>query len=365
MKNILKAIFLLLVLISPAQAHTGTAALPFLKAESGARPAALGGAYTALGNDAFSIFTNPAGTVFMDRREISLSHALWLEDMSLENLAYVQPFTSRLSILIGASALMSGSIKSYNAAGYSTGSFNAMEMALSAGVSYLISRRLYAAAQAKIFMQSSDDLSSNTYGGDFGVIYSGDYAKFGFSALNLGQKIKLGEYAYDLPRTFRFGVSRELIKDFAAGADIVNYIDSGSHLALGAEYKLSIREDGAQAIFIRAGYTSGRDKNTGTGISGGFGFMTSDLHIDYAFTPFGDLGNIHRFSLSLIFGESRENMRETYEYHYRSREENRRQTENKLFKKGKERVADIPEIETLEEYKPIGSDGKKIKDFTW
>ena len=39
----------------------------------------------------------------------------------------------------------------------------------------------------------------------------------------------------------------------------------------------------------------------GSGLTAGFGFRISSLNVDYAFVPYGDLGNAHRFSLSYNF----------------------------------------------------------------
>ena len=364
----MKRIIFLLILLSaafPAYADTGTAALPFLKVSGGARAAALAGAYTALGDDCNSIFANPAGSVYMDRRCLSLSHSIWLEDMSIENISYAQQISQHSTLLIGAAALFSGDMKYYGEDGSSSGTFDSMEMAASIGISHILSKRFYIAAQAKLFSQSGDNRSDRVTGGDVGAIYRGDYLKLGFSAVNLGPKIKLGEHPFDLPRTLRAGISRKVLKNLELGADWIDFIDSGSHFAAGAEYSLPIREDGEQVIFFRAGYASGSDKNAGSGISGGLGFKTSDLLADYAVMPYGDLGLAHRFSISLFFGEKRDNMREVYEYHYRSREENRKQSENKLFKKGKDRVADIPVNQVFDEYKPLKETEKKVRDFTW
>jgi len=364
----MKRIIFLLILLSaafPAYADTGTAALPFLKISGGARAAALAGAYTALGDDCNSVFANPAGSVYMDRRCLSFSHSIWLEDMSIENISYAQQISQHSTLLIGASALLSGDMKYYDEEGSSTGSFDSLEMSASLGISHILSKRFYVAAQAKLFSQSGDNRSDRVMGGDIGAIYRGDYVKIGFSAVNLGPKIKLGEQSFDLPRSLRAGISRKVMKNLELAVDWIDYIDSGSHFAAGGEYSLPIRDDGEQAIFLRAGYSSGRDKNAGSGISGGIGFKTTDLLADYAVMPYGDLGLAHRFSISLFFGDRRENMREVYEYHYRSREENRKQSENKLFKKGKERVADIPENQVFDEYKPLKETEKKVRDFTW
>lgn len=365
MKKTIISLFLIVFASMPVFADTGTAAMPFLKLGGGARGAALGGAFSAIADDSTSVFYNPAATVFLDRKEVAFSHSLWLEDMSLEHISYAQPLSPYMSAMFGAAALRSGSMRSYDEAGVSGGSFSAMDVAVSGGISYIVSQRFYAGAQVKLFSQSADSDSARSLGADLGAVIRGDILRYSVSVLNLGSDIKLGSYAFSLPRTIRAGVSKELFSGFRGSAEYINYVDSGSQFAAGAEYRIRIRpDDDLQALSLRVGYYGGHDKNTGSGISGGVGFRTSDLSLDYAFTPYGDLGSAHRFTLSLAFGESRENMRETYDYHYRSREENRRQSENKLFKKGQDRVADMPTFDGLDEYKPEKED-KKIRDFNW
>ena len=64
----------------------------------GARSLAMGGAFTALADDATSVLLNPAGLVQLRRPEFSLVGKVWTEDMHLDwgggtytNLAVYQP----------------------------------------------------------------------------------------------------------------------------------------------------------------------------------------------------------------------------------------------------------------------------------
>lgn len=52
-------------------------------------------------------------------------------------------------------------------------------------------------------------------------------------------------------------------------------------------------------LALRAGY-NGRNE-TDSGITAGGGIQFNNLSIDYAFVPYGDLGNAHRFSVSARF----------------------------------------------------------------
>lgn len=308
---ILIMLFAVCVLRQQAAADAGTSAMAFLKADSGARASALAGAYSALGDDAASMFYNPAGAAFLPRKEVFFSHSVWLEEISLEHFAVVIPVSRRTSIMAGAAGLI-GDVNAYDADGNSKGSFTSSEVAASGGLSHSISGTIHIAAQAKIYSQKADSNSGKAFGVDAGIIYSSGSYKVGFSALNVGNKIKVGNTAFELPRTIRLGASYEILSGLKAGADYVSYVDSGAHTAFGCEYRLPILSED-KAMIVRGGYSSGRDKNTGSGFVGGVGFATQDISIDYSFTPFGDLGSAHRFSLSLRFGSDRRYFEEDYD----------------------------------------------------
>ena len=52
-------------------------------------------------------------------------------------------------------------------------------------------------------------------------------------------------------------------------------------------------------IYLRAGYNSRAAKNLGgfTGFSSGVGFSIGRIGLDYAWVPFGELGDTHRIGL--------------------------------------------------------------------
>lgn len=363
------AFILSLICVSNTFADTGTSAMSFLKVDKGARATALGGAYTALGDDAFSVFYNPAGTVFMDRKEMAFSHNMWLEDISMENFSYVQQFSPKLSFLVAMNMMLSGDIKGYDVDGNSTGSFNARETVVSSGISYMVAKSFYVSVMGKYFSQSADDLSTTAFGADFGAEYKHELFRLGFSALNYGTKLKLDRQAFDLPASLRVGISREIIKKFTLAVDWIKYNDSDAQIAVGGEYAIPFDDEGVQILFARGGYSNNHETDTGNGMTLGVGFKTSDLRLDYAFAPYGDLGNAHVFSLSLMFGDSRENLRETYDYHFRSREENRKQSDKKYKVQTPTKTIDNkknePKDSEIIELKPMKKHENTVNDFTW
>jgi hypothetical protein len=296
-------ILALALLAAPAAAETGTSALPFLKLDAGARAAALGGAYCAAGDDALAVFYNPAGTGLVRRREALLGHNEWLDGMRNETAAYVHPFDSGLTAFGGVNTLFSGALARYDDAGAARGSFDAREWAVSAGVSARLGRGWHGALAAKGLYQSADYESATAWAGDAGLLADYGRLRFGLSASNLGGAMKLGSRAFALPLMLRGGVSAEAAPRVRISADAVKPGESDLQGAFGAEAELPANP--SESFFLRAGWRTGRSSNSGQGLSAGIGFRGRDLRLDYAFAPYGDLGDSHRVTLAFSFGPVR------------------------------------------------------------
>jgi len=52
-------------------------------------------------------------------------------------------------------------------------------------------------------------------------------------------------------------------------------------------------------LALRAGYRTGQD--IGSGMSAEVGLRIGKIDLDYAYVPYGDLGNTHRISLEIKF----------------------------------------------------------------
>src|SRR5690606_3649374 len=63
----------------------GTTAAPFLKIGAGARALSMGGAYTALSNDIYAVYYNPAGLAnTLENGQVTFNHAEWLADINYD-----------------------------------------------------------------------------------------------------------------------------------------------------------------------------------------------------------------------------------------------------------------------------------------
>jgi len=299
----LAAILMFALPAAAAAAEAGSSALSFLKVDAGARAAALGGAYCAAGDDALAVFYNPAGTVLARRTEALLGHNEWLGGLRNETAAYVHPFGQSLTVFGGLNALFSGDMTRYDASGTSRGSFNSREGAASAGVSARLGRGWYGGLAAKGLYQAAAGESAMAWAGDAGLLAVYGRLRFGLSASNFGGAMKLRSRAFALPLMLRGGVSAEAGEYLRFSADAVKPGESDLQGAFGAEAELPANPQ--EAFYLRAGYRTGRSGNAGPGLSAGVGFGNGELRLDYAFAPYGDLGDSHRVTLAFAFGAQR------------------------------------------------------------
>ena len=77
-------------------AGANTSGADFLKIGTGARPAAMAGAYAAVAADADATAWNPAGLALMEKDQAEFMHMAYLADISYESLAAAGPI-NRLS----------------------------------------------------------------------------------------------------------------------------------------------------------------------------------------------------------------------------------------------------------------------------
>ena len=141
------------------------------------------------------------------------------------------------------------------------------------------------------------------WAGDAGLLKTGGEWRFGVSASNFGGRLKLGSRAFDLPLILRAGLSRSFQENFMVSVDGVKAGEAGAAVAAGAEGRL--RAGPREYFLIRAGYKTGRSRYDGPGFTAGVGLTNRDLRVDYAFAPYGDLGDAHRVTVAFRFGEQR------------------------------------------------------------
>ncbi len=156
MKNIIGGLTLLGLLSAPGFAGgAGTSSAKFLKADSGARASAMGGAFTAVADDADAVNYNPAGMVFVHRDQIYFTHNEWISGFKQENLSFVHNAGKRGAFGAGVVYFHSGDIDSTDMSGSYTGDkFSQSDMAASLNYGYRYNDKLSLGAGLKVIRES-------------------------------------------------------------------------------------------------------------------------------------------------------------------------------------------------------------------
>lgn len=309
----------LLLLSGTASAASGTSGAQFLKLGSGARAGAMADAFTAIADDAFAAYYNPAGLARLARPQLGGAHSALFHGVSYQTLSFVVPFgrangrerieTESNKHALGFSIYYLGVGDIERRTGDSTlpvGTFNAADSAYAASYAYAPNDRLSLGFTGKYVHQSIDSYSGSAMAADLGVLYrvnphTEKPITLGGSIRNIGNSIGYVSSATDpLPLTVVAGAAGALTKSFTVALDLGKQRDNDVFVALGMEGRRNLTESVGGAL--RAGYTSSRRENgTLSGVTAGGGLIFNKANFDFAWIPFGALGDAFRFSLLVKF----------------------------------------------------------------
>ena len=283
----------------------GTTGFNFLKIGVGARAAALGGAYTAIEGALEAPGWNPAGLLGVAQRSASVSFNNYLVDTQAGflNLALPGP---RRTWGLNLNYFTYGDMRRTDANGQDLGSFAASDLALGLTMAQpLWNERLKLGVSIKAAYSSIDDYTSDAYMVDIGLLTAGPLRgmTIGASISNLGT-VRTGytdNFKDSLPVNLSLGIAHSPAHTplpMTILVDLNTPNDNDPYIAAGAEIRL------ANGLFIRPGYSTqqtGLQGDDPLGITAGAGLAMQGYHLDYAFTSYADLGDVHRFSLSGTF----------------------------------------------------------------
>lgn len=313
-RNII-AVFLVACLLSVNSAHLlfsapGKTSSNQLKVDVGGRAVAMAGNQFGSEASPFAQFYNPAFLSKMSQKEVGFMHNEFLLDLRQDVLVYIHPTDSR-GIFGGAINYFTyGSIPGYSASGAPTGDLSASDISLSGSwakiwnfyLGNLKFENVSGGATLKILNKSLAGDSAFGFAVDFGFVMPIEFKKVkglkvAGAIQNLSNGLKMDSETSQLPRVTRLGLA------YSFWGDAINTMVDGvlvpgldPYPAIGAEYRL------LRMIAIRAGYKGTRHFEKE--FSYGIGFENPLFALDYAFVPFGDLGDTHRISAQYRFGKN-------------------------------------------------------------
>ncbi len=289
--------------------QVGTSGAQFLKIAPGARPVGMGEAFTGVADDIHAIYWNPAGLGLLKVPELTAMHMQYFQSIQYEFGAFAYP-TQYGTWGFAINNLHTDNIERRTEdTDANIGTFGSNDSAYYASYGKQITSRLSLGANMKWIHQTLDSINSNAYAGDGGILYDTPWhdVRLGASIQNLGSKVKFANESDPLPLTYRLGASAPLLsRKLLVSSDLIIPRDHQLGLALGSEYKGRINRDLGYAM--RAGYRSDSDVEGFSGISIGSGLEIGRAAIDFAWVPFGELGNAYRLGLHLKFGPPSDNL---------------------------------------------------------
>lgn len=295
----LAAALLIVTTAFASAGEPGSSGFTFLRLGNGARAGGMGEAFTAVADDATSIYWNPAGMAAVEEVELNLTHNEWLMGIRFEQATVVNEMWGGAAGL-SFTGLYYGSLDRYGDSPSLTpdGTFSPYDMALSFGYARDIIPNVALGAAFKIIYSKIDFESATGYAFDLGVTHRTKIEGLILAAamLNLGPQTSFVEEKFYPPFQLRLGGAYEIRKEALHGglilaADVVFPNDNDAKAHFGLEYAYQ------RLLMLRFGYKNGYDVQ---GATMGAGVVWNSLRFDYAYMPIDyDLGDAHRFSLTV------------------------------------------------------------------
>lgn len=295
----MKTIFILLlvVLILPVNVDSaGTTGAEFLKIGIGARPVGMGNTFAGVADDINSIYWNPAGLSNIKDLEASFMHYEGFENIRYEFIGCGKNIENFGVVAGSISYLHMDELIGRNMAGRLTNNFTAYDLAAVLSYSYNFSNSLSTGLNIKIIHEQIEKEKATGFGVDVGALYKIKNIKFGLSIQNFGSGLKFIKEREPLPFNIKIGSSY-----------IFEFTNFTTLFALDIDFPIKddpIVSVGSELSFfdmfsVRSGYKFDKKLVAPTGLSVGGGIKYKNYSVDYAYRPFGDLGNSHYLSLTI------------------------------------------------------------------
>jgi hypothetical protein len=338
-----KGLFAFLVLSSlctlrTAQASSGEEGAAFLDIPVGAGPAAMGGGYTSLANDAYAATYNPGGLGFLESTQFSGQHLSYLESIHYEYLSFAVPLRRSANCgsladcqgsAIGGSVqyLGSGDIKGMDQFGTPTGDFSSYYAAYNLSYGRALTEKLSLGLTGKMINAKLDDVSANAFAADLGAMYKVQgNLMLAASLTNVGSKLKFISEGDSLPMAFHLGATFRPSAQWMVTGEVVYPKTGLASMHVGGEWRP------LEALALRTGYRTDTVKELSVlaGYSLGLGLNIWGQELGYAWLPYGDLGNTHYVSLLMKFGEVEKSKRNLIQYQHIKKHKTAREPQEQM-----------------------------------
>ncbi len=265
----------------------------------------MGEAYAAWADDAYGMYFNPAGIARVSRQELGLLHNTLYEDLSYSYAGYLLPMGRGTWALSGLFVDLGSVDRTTVASGAQNvviGRADGSDLAVSLTYAHAVLRTLDLGMTVKVIHEKLDRFSATAGAVDLGLKWHQPLPglTFGLSISNLGSRLQFVRQSEELPIALRLGLGyRSPSGLWGLVSDVVWVKDQDVEAKFGGELWVWPRH-----LALRVGVNSANDVAR-TGITAGAAFQWEDLAVDYAYVPYGELGNQNLVSLTYRFGSER------------------------------------------------------------
>ncbi len=313
----------------------GTGVAQFLKLGAGGRGTALGDAYSAMTEDVYAMYWNPAGIRKLNRMAVGVSQTELFADIRYNYFGFVKPFGGVQSIGLSVIYIGSGDIERTTIAEpEGTGEFFDTSH-MSWGITYArslterfdlgitvkyVTERLYREKASTLAFDIGSQFNTGIYGMRIGMVLSNFGGKMKFDGPDLNTDIdnditgishssggRLKTEEWPIPLIFKLGVMIDII-----GEDSHFVKDQKNRLTVNLEgndpvdhllrYNYGLEYEWNRAVALRLGYKENYDEadlTAGMGLN--LAIIGINARIDYAYNDYGLLGDVHNYSIELWF----------------------------------------------------------------
>ena len=284
----------------------GISGADILKVPVGVRPAALGGTYSAFGDDVYVMGFNPAGLARVSKYSIGLDHVQGYADVQIESISVAIPTSSYGNF---GGQLIFRHLPTINNSLATDPPVNSNDFVLAIADAQQFGKVAFGGAFKSIFSTLADK-QAFTQAFDLGAKVQWLDMDFAISVQNIGPAVQYqpnSQGSDPLPLTFRLAAARPLIvspsSTLLAGVEGFNVKDEGTQASLGMEYWHR------SVLAIRMGYRFSDLGNLGGGFSAGAAVRNNigklEYEIGYAWRPSpvssAFIANSHIFGLLFWF----------------------------------------------------------------
>ncbi len=313
----LVAFWMVLVLTGSLEGQTSSPAFyAFLRAESGTRGAALGGAAVALTENIEDSFYNPAILSTVPQKAAQFTFEKHLLDINAGLIAAAFPVQELFSAVsgiasVGAQYVDYGTFERSDVTGNPLGSFRASHLALHLRYSNEVDTLFYYGVGLKFIASTLEQYAATAIAADVGLLYlvPEHRTTVGLAIQNVGMQLSAtGTVEESLPIDVRIGLSHKprglpLLLNIALvqlADSYQKFSDLFDRIAIGGEWYFG------KVVRLRIGYNQFRrtnmrlERRSGwSGFSGGLGIQWDQYRIDYAVLAFGVQSFVHRLGVGI------------------------------------------------------------------